>query len=311
MKKVYLVLGALMCASAALAQDNTIQFTAPVTNGESYDTATGANGNKATVQQKVNLILPQATGLHLTANELNFDISQIGQQGNDWACVYGNNYQGNDVSSGFDGGWSGQKQTLPLGVAYTTANLPFGKINVPGKKVTSYPPIEFTGSKDAGNLVAGSKNHFVCFRIFKLQKFSNLGNFDLTVTRSGGMTTADAKPGGNPGSTEGTFQVYMQDNPCYVWNRAGNDGGNATGLYEVKQGGTIHLIPKAMGVGTTGALAASSPENCFAKDKDGNYQGKSWLDDLVVVAVKVDGDKFGKNSTTLTYTLNSSAAAFQ
>ena len=55
----------------------------------------------------------------------------------------------------------------------------------------------------------------------------------------------------------------------------------------------INLLPSRFTGDTTGDLAA----NC-------SQAGKSWLDDLVVVAVKVNGDTHGTNTAVLTYTIS-------
>jgi hypothetical protein len=139
--------------------------------------------------------------------------------------------------------------------------------------VTSYPPIQFDA---AGELVPGSKNHFVCYRTFILQKFSNGAQWDLSVERI---------------DTAGTLQhIYIQDNPCDTF-------GAGTGFYELLDT-PLRLVPPGLGTGPTGLRSADNPEVCGFK---------SWLDDLLVVAVKVNADYDGDNAAVLRYTLATTA----
>ncbi|MFC5847536.1 hypothetical protein [Deinococcus petrolearius] len=236
----------------------------------------------ASVKQNVNLILPQATALHLTATNLDFDISKLGSQDGTWYCAYG--LSATDQSSALtpkEEFW-GQTQTLPLGTSYDVAEYPNIKVNA-GKKVTSYPPVELVG----GKVDNATKNYFVCYRTFVLQKFSNVGNYRLSVSRD------------NPTGDMGHQMLYIQEDPCNAW-------GQTTGLYKLDEGTSKILTPKSLTEGTTG-------KQVLAPSKDGRNvcrKGTSWLDDVVVVAVVVDGDKAGKNTAVLTYTLESSASVF-
>ena len=264
-----------LCAAAA-------QQVKPTSNGAD---AVKTGESTASVTQKVTLTLPKATALHLDTTELKFDISKLSTQSDGtWYCVEGTS--GADVERQLDGDFWNQKQVLPMGTSYSPAKWPNITVNG-GKQVTQYPPVDLVG----GELRANSKNHFMCYRSFILQKFSNLGFFRLSVQRGNGAVQGDKK------TQEGTFDLYIQDNPCFSF-------GEATGLYKLPVGGIRELIPRRLTVGTTGALAATNEKNCYGGGS------KSWLDDLVIVAVKVDGDKFGDNTTTLTYTLESSESAF-
>ena len=271
----------LAAAGLCMAGAQTIT---PTLGGNAQVVASGTT--TATVQQTVNLKLPEATALHLATTSLVFDISKIGQQDATWYCAYGKPGQdgvARDVANNAGANFWNQTNVSPLGTSYTPTSE-FGKITVnAGDQVTSYPPVKV----DNGVVDNKSKAYFVCYRSFLLQKFSNLGNFKLSVTRD------------TPTGSRGKQLMYIQDNPCDSW-------GQATGLYQLKPGATRELIPLNLTRGTTGnrsaAGAANRPPLC--------REYTSWLDDLVVVAVVVDGDLAGDNVATLTYTLESKSAPF-
>ena len=260
------------------------QTISPTLGGTNQAVNTGTT--TATVQQTVNLKLPEATALHLATTSLVFDISKIGQQDATWYCAYGKpgtDGVARDISSTTDANFWNQTQVLPLGTSYSPTSE-FGKITInAGAKVTSYPPVSLVN----GVVDNKTKAYFVCYRSFVLQKFSNLGNFKLSVSRD------------TPTGNRGKQLMYIQDNPC-------DSFGQPTGLYQLTPGATRELIPVNLTVGTTGnrsaAGAAKRPPLC--------REYTSWLDDLVVVAVVVDGDLAGDNVATLTYTLESKAAPF-
>lgn len=275
MKKLIIMTAVLgVCAVAGA------QTVAPSISTDADQVNKGATS--ASVKQNVNLILPQATALHLTASSLDFDISKIGQQDANWYCAYG--LTNGDQASALtpkDEFW-GQTQTLPLGTSYDVATYPNIAVKA-GKQVTSYPPVELVN----GKVDNATKNYFVCYRTFILQKFSNVGNYRLSVSR-------DA-----PTGDMGHQMLYIQEDPCNAW-------GQATGLYKLDEGTNKILTPRSLTEGTTGKQASAS-------SKDGRNvcrKGTSWLDDVIVVAVVVDGDKAGKNTAVLTYTLESSASVF-
>lgn len=248
----------------------------------------------ASVQQTVTLKLPEATALHLDASQLTFDLSQLGNQDNTWYCAYGVG-EGSDVSVATQGTdyWN-QTVVLPLGTNYTPDKNKFGNVTVnAGAKVTSYPPIIQTSAGAEVNNT--SKAYFVCYRAFIIQKFSNVGNFKLSVTRD------------NPTGVMGRQMLYIQDNPCDTW-------GQNTGLYKLPPGSTRELIPMRLTEGTTGARAAGNvtftDKTVTSNARTFCRQNTSWLDDLVVIAVVVDGDRAGDNNAILTYTLESKATPF-
>src|SRR5690625_585172 len=123
-----------------------------------------------------------------------------------------------------------------------------------------------------GELIGGSKNYFVCYQTFILQKFSNYADWNLTVSRSG----------------DATYDMYVQDNTFCSFNIPA-----ATGFFRLPKGGEINLLPSRFTGDTTGDLA----NNCA-------QAGKSWLDDLVVVAVKVNGRPHTTHCAALTYTIS-------
>jgi hypothetical protein len=292
MKHNWITLGITAAVLSGLAGAQTIT---PTLGGNTQAVNTGTT--TASVQQTVNLKLPEATALHLATTNLEFDISKIGQQDATWYCAYGipgSDGVARDVVSQLGENFWNQKQVLPLGTKYAPVKGEFGKISIiAGDKVTAYPPVILNG----GKVDLKSKAYFVCYRTFVLQKFSNLGNFKLSVTRD------------TPTGMRGKQLMYIQDNPCDSW-------GDPTGLYGLPVGGTRELIPMNLTKGTTGRRSAnaSGVPDLMAKDAVGQTPlcrpYTSWLDDLVVVAVVVDGDLSGDNIATLTYTLESKATPF-
>ena len=189
--RTFLVSTALLVASFAAAQ--TVQPTASTGNE-----TVNRGGTNAAVKQNVNLILPQATALHLTATNLDFDISKLGEQDSSWYCAYGKSDK-DEVSKLGNEFWN-QTQTLPLGTKYDIGTYPNISV-VAGKKVTAYPPAEIVD----GRVNNATKNYFVCYRTFILQKFSNVGNYRLSVSRD------------NPEGDMGRQMIYMQEDPCNAW----------------------------------------------------------------------------------------------
>ncbi|WP_298630661.1 hypothetical protein [uncultured Thermus sp.] len=277
MRKGILV-AVLALAPLALAQAPTV---AP-TKGNGPD-AYAKGADSASVNQTIELILPKATALHLDVTTLTFDLT--GLDGASWpnstpdfggqmVCVYG--LSDKDVKTQLGYNFYNQVQTLPLGTSYGVAQWPNITING-GGAVTAYPPIKLDNN---GELVPGSKNYFVCYRTFILQKFSNGKQWHLTVNRN------------DPEGAQGIQHLYIQDNPCDTF-------GEATGLYELPNGANLELVPRGdLQAGPTGTRSGNNPERC-------GY--KSWLDDLVVVAVKVNSDLWGKSTANLTYTLATTA----
>lgn len=281
-------LGSVVLSSAAFAQ-TTIS---PTTGGGADAFAKGENS--ASVQQIITLRLPKATALHLDVTNLLFDLTALDGPG--WAgratsgagvdfggqmvCVYG--LQNTDAVSQLGDDFYNQKQILPLGTSYnlTAASWPNISVNG-GGVVNTYPPIRIGAN---GELVTGSKNYFVCYRTFLLQKFSNGTSWDLTVQRKDDVNRPRA-----------IKNIYIQDNPC-------DSAGAATGLYRLggseAAGQPLHLVPKSLNFGPTGSRTPAARERC-------GY--KSWLDDLIIVALPVDGELNGDNTATLEYTLATTA----
>jgi len=280
MKRLMITVG-LMALCAASAQIR------PTTSPNTPD-AINKGPDSAQVTQEVQLIIPKATALHLDTKTLVFDMTQL--NGSGWAdrarsgapvdfggtmeCVYGLSEQDvkfTDTGSDF----YDQDMTSPLGTDYAPdedRGWPYIKVRG-GGHVNTYPPIRLDSS---GKLVPGSKNHFVCYRSFIIQKFSNAPAFEFSVQR-------------NDTTGQGIEHLYIQDNPCDTF-------GATTGLYDLPNNASRQLIPKNLQYGPTGTRSAANFPRC-------GY--KSWLDDLVVVAVKVNADKFGTNTANLTYTLTS------
>ncbi len=266
---------ALVCSLGTAAFAQSIS---PTTGSGRDQVGGGAGTLTATVSQNVSLILPQATALHLDVSDLVFDLNTIGTASANMACVYANTDE--DQVTQLGDNFYNQKQVLPLGTSYNLSAQSWPNVTLNGKgQVFNYPPINV--DKTTGELVAGSKNYFVCYRTFFLQKFSNGKSFDLTLRRSDDMKAADA-----------IHNIYAQDNTC-------DGAGQPTGLYKITDTAT-HMIPKNLAMGTTGSHTASD-------NARGRCGYKSWLDDLVIVAIPVNGESYGKSKAVLEYTLATTA----
>ncbi len=281
-----LVIAILVVAVTAVAAAQTQQI-APTRAPTTAD-AIAKGSAKAEVSQTVNLIIPQATALHLDASTLTFDITKL--DGNQWAerarsgetpdgfnlaCVYA---LGADVTSTLNPTFWGQTQTLPGGTKYDAGTYP--NISVTGTPVVNYPPLRLDSNNE---LIPGSKNYIVCYQSFIMQLFSNFGFWDLQVSR-------------NDTTSQGIQHLYVQGNTC-------SDFGDGTGLYALNDKTVVHLIPKSLNAGTTGMQAMKSGSKC-------DYANSSWLDVLGVLAVKVNSDFYGTSVANLTYTLLSSDTQF-
>jgi hypothetical protein len=234
-------------------------------------------GGAANVTQTLQLTLPQATALHLTTTLLSYDLTTLGTDKADssMVCVYG---IGKDAIDGTDvpvTGVGGAQGYHPLGTYYTLQQN-FGFINVKGGGiVNNYPPVQL--DKD-GKVIEGSKNRFICYKTFILQKFSNGKTWDISVTRKDNDPLRHLGP------------IYMQDNMCSDW-------GANTAMFKLTDGLKQSLLPASLTSAPTGQLTDKNDE---ARRLCGN---RSWLDDLIVVAIKIDGQENGITKSTLTYTL--------
>lgn len=239
----------------------------------------GAGSESALVTQTVHLKLPKATALHLAVKDLTFDLTTLGQTGDPDAgkriCVYG---KIDDNGNVFDKS-NGTSSTLPLGTQYKFAagGWPNIEITDHGGIVDRYPPVRLDAKN---NLIPGSKNHFVCYSTFILQKFSNGSSWKLSVSRKDSATGAHR-----------INDLYIQDNPCHEYGDFD--------LQKIPDTGSVELLKRN---GTTGSIVSNYLK---AKPSDIRCGTKSWLDDLVVIAVKIDGESFGDNTAVLDYTLAS------
>lgn len=293
-----LLIATLVVAFGALALAQTTGSFGPVTGGNATDAQGGnadviaknSNGStEASVEQLVILDIPAATALHLDVSTLVFDLNAL--DGDGWAdraysgeipegtsyrCVYS---LGDDTNP--SGGFWGQTQVLPGGTSYQTMTYP--NIQVAGTQVVNYPPVRIGAD---GELITNSKQYIVCYQTFILQLFSNYDYFDIQVSRNDQLETGE----------RGIEHLYVQGNTCHNF-------GAGTGLYDLPDGQTRHLIPAYSQAGTTGYWAKVSGSHC-------DYTNSSWLDMLGVLAVKVNSDHHGENIARLTYTLISSDTAF-
>ena len=256
---------------------------------------------QASVTQEIDLILPQATALHLAANRITFDLNYL--DGADWAarargdlalsnppyaCVY---VSGPDVVFGAQAALWGQAQTVPGGIGYQPltwdqiklvyyGNGKTDQLQVPDtQQVVTYPPIRLT----TAGLVAGSKDYFVCYQTFVIQLFSNFNRFDLQVRRT------------DPVGPLSIQHLYVQGNTCAEF-------GTGTGLYDLPNGAIRHLLP-------IGSLSAG-PTGTRDTATDSCNPNSSWMDVLGVLAVKINADHHGTNTAALTYTLVSTDTTF-
>lgn len=277
LRRLLIVTAAVLTIGAvALAQDF-----APTTGDGPDVIAKNTTGYSATVSQTVQLILPQAIALHLDVGTLAFDLTSLDGAGwpnsttdfgNQMVCVYG--FSPTDTTSQKGPDYYSQTQVLPLGVGYGVGEGGWPNLHADGNGlVTAYPPIKLDAN---GELVPGSKDYFVCFRSFYLQKFSNGPTFDLTALRTDDSTAAGA-----------IRRLYIQDNPCDSFPAD-------TGLYDLPSNELRHLVRISLGQGTTGDLAAANHDLC-------GYS--SWLNDLMVMAVVVDGEAAGTNTANVQFTM--------
>ncbi|MBX3142354.1 MAG: hypothetical protein KF813_01250 [Trueperaceae bacterium] len=276
-------------AQTAQPQSQTFYINPTTVSGAD---AIAKGATTASVNQTVDLILPQATALHLDASHLTFDLTLLDGSGwsdraSSWerpegfnlACVYS---AGPDVSTGLGNDYWGQTQVVPGGIAYQINGAgSFPTVSVTGVPVVNYPPLMLDSQ---GELVPGSKDYFVCYQSFIIQLFSNFSFWDLQVVRN------DAP------NTQSIEHLYIQGNVC-------SDFGAGTGLFALDNNPNriVHLIPKSLLAGTTGDRVNA---NC------GNTN-TSWLDILGVMAVKINSDNHGTSSASLTYTLASSDTRFE
>lgn len=272
------LIASMVLALAGFGFAQTTITISPSTSTEADEIAMGVD--EAVVNQLVELILPQATALHLTASTLSFDMTKLS---NNWInraigatdddgpqCVYA---VGSDATSVLGSEYWGQTQVVPGGVPYQASAGNYPNITVAGTPVVNYPPLQLSG----GKLVDNSKNHFVCYQSFIIQLFSNSPNWNLQVSR------ADAE------GAQGIEHLYVQGNTC-------SDFGTVTGLYELKDGADVNLIPRSLTTGPTGNQVNATCGNV----------NTSWLDVLGVIGVKVNSDTFGTSTADLTYTLMTS-----
>ena len=269
------------------------QITVDPTEGVGDDVI-AKDDTRAFVEQLVELILPQATALHLAASTITFDLTDLdGEYWEnrardplaaspvDYACVY---VAGDDAEMTLGADFWGQTQFIPGLVAYEATEWDEIKLiytTAAGSKVrdanaddvvVTYPPIRL----DDDGLVDGSKDFFVCYQSFVIQLFSNFNYYDLQVSRAAESI-----------DDQGIEHLYVQGNPCY-------DFGEPTGLYDLPQGEYRHLLPRTMIAGPTGTHSGDCNPN------------SSWMDVLGVLAVKVNADLYGTSTADLTYTLVSS-----
>lgn len=292
MKKFLLIIGLVFISIGMTEVEVSLSPTKDNNGGDLF--AKNTTKQSASVTQTIELILPKATALHLGTPKLTFDLRAL--DGTDWAnrvkgtgktpapkltnmvCVYGTQDTDQTTTSSGPNFWN-QTSYNPNGTSYTIDKWP--NIKVKGKmEATTYPALRVDKK---GELIKGSKNYFVCYKSFILQKFSNFKYWDLTATHEKGGTKGGIK------------ELYIQDNPC------DNPKGLITGMYKLNQGDSMHLVPKNLNAGTTGDRAANSSDVCGHK---------SWLDDLVVVAIKINGEQHGKTASKVTYTLTSSDTQF-
>lgn len=297
LRKLLFSLALVATFGFVFAQTTTITITPSTFSGPNDSDAINKSATEAKVNQTVELILPQATALHLDATKIVFDLEALdgdnwadraagvpydGQSDVNWpACISAPGPDQTNSNLGYT--YWNQTQTQPGSTKYDVATWP--NITITGTAVDTYPPIKLDSD---GELVEGSKAYFVCYQSFIIQLFSNFKYWDLSVSRADGQ------------GVQGIEHLYVQGNTC-------SDFGDATGLYALNNNTTVHLIPRRTGAGnegTTGMAAIKPGSKC-------NYADKSWLDVLGVLAVKVNSDYHGTSVANLTYTLMSQDTQFQ
>jgi hypothetical protein len=271
-----LFVAALATLGAAFAQPPTL---VPTTGGGGVQMT---DPSSAFVTQYVNVHIPVAYGIAIDdAANLNFDLSQISGK-TQIICVSA--LATTDLPQETGGVW-------PLGTHYVNGET-FGNISIiGGPQVTSYPPI--TQNEDTSVNVA-SKADFVCYRSFILEKFANTPGWDVTVTRNDEQVGLNSTP------------MYIQDNVC-------TDTSLPTAMNPLGNGDTVSLfgpntILASYGQETTGAAVAAYND---ANPNSTACGATSWLNDLVVVGIKVDGNQAGTFTSDLTYTIQALAEPTQ
>ena len=284
----FLLLLLVLCLTSA-------QTVVPTTDDSGSDPI-NKGSTSAQLNQEIQLILPQATALHMDVGTLAFDLSAL--DGDNWPhsggspladeetiyCAEG--LQPQDDVQAPNNNFFTQSQTLPLGTHYGISTDTWPNITVKaGAEILAYPPIRLD---EKGELVPSSKNFFVCYKSFILQKFSNFPYWKLTVTRTD-----------DPQADQAIQTVYIQDNPCH-------DPGT-TGLFLVEHNKPIDLLTRSIvnNKGTTGQAVLDAGDTIAEQCR---YKG--WLDDLIVVAVKVAAESHGTNRATLQFTLTSQDTTF-
>jgi hypothetical protein len=288
----WVAMAALALAPAAAAQ--SLDFIIEPDRGIGPDDY-AKNLEGAQVQQQVQLIVPRVNALHLDVTQLIFDITALDGPG--WAdrvsggvlplyvqrpqdeinltCVYTFGPDETGISDIYP------DAVFPGGVGYEPiiGDYPNVRLTAPDgetlQEVTTYPPLLV----QEGELVPGSKNYFVCFKTFELQMFSNGIDWNLNVSRADALDSQSIE------------HLYIQGNTCANW-------GDVTPFYPLPNGTNRDLIPDAFTYGPTGAQALTNPACAL---------NKSWLDAIIVVAVKVNADRAGTNVADLTYTLTTTA----
>lgn len=274
MRKTMLILFVAAFSMVGVVAAQTVSVTLSPTTGGGGQYKIGADS--AALTQTVNVNIPVEYGLAIDdAMNLNFDLSAIANQKGQIVCVSGVPGEGGvigDVTQPNGGVW-------PLGTHYQVGET-LGAVQVIGGEVINqYPPVAI--NQTTGAVDVASKGDFVCYRSFVLEKFANTKGWDVTVTRNDVQTELNSTP------------MFVQDNICA-------DPGANTGLFPLVSGATATDLFAGGALAdyqneTTGAAAAAAGPIC------GNPT--SWLNDLVVVAIEVDGNTAGTWQSNLTYTI--------
>lgn len=247
------------------------------------------DGSSAHVDQTVNLTLPTAYGIAIDdAATLSFDLSNLTSTngvGGELVCVTGIPNDKNEIVDQVDATTGAVK---PLGTFYSIgASFPDIIING-GEEVTQYPPVVVP---DSGAIDLNSKRYFVCYKSFILEKFANVGGWNVTVSRSDDTLNA-------------LGDMFLQDNMCSAF-------GADTKLFPLLDQGSLGLFQGATDSRILASLAETTGEAANGAndltDACGYGDPTSWLNDLVVLAIEIDGQHAGTSSSTLTYTIQATA----
>ncbi len=152
---------------------------------------------EASIVTQTSLIINPVVSLKLFAKEINFDLKNLDSNGETITCVYGKGAR--DEETGIQ--YNNIPEVYPLNTSYTVNanNSEYGITIDSGGIIEVYPPIDFDLDNE---VIANSKNYFMCYATFLLKGFVNSNSWSLTATRE------------DPIAGEGIDKLYIQSSSC-------------------------------------------------------------------------------------------------